>query len=694
MSTYRMADVVPLIAAEAERQGVDPKLAIAHFVAENTSDGVLKPEKQVSLNTQGIGPNGKPSGAVGLFQVVGQTLKGLRDQGYIPANLNYATLEGQVQAGVAAVKESQKVGGGEDVMAGAAQYVDGAAGLRGYRGAGPMPTQTAGYLPKIARSMGMTWSGTAKLPVETKGAVTDNMAVFQSTLDKNLPMLRAMGVEQDGIAANLKGAISEGAAANAAGITAASDREAATVNRDNDLLGVFGLRRDDLVENMTKVSAAEHEMQKMKPTVDALMSMNPLQNPVKWIAAQFQLGSLVPQYNALVQNRDSAAQAIQLRQGLDARQRELTPAITIQQISAEARAKLELNAANAKADLAKVDMQNIAGRTKFLSEELNWAQTGAQMSISNARLMAEQLNLQMHEREEKAKADQLIKINLWRLGLGAPEITTMAQFNALPKDQKDFMINSAGSGTTPGRAITAIKEFGSLPSLQRNRDTAAMGDTVALVVDSIRQKLDPNLPENAGKKENDILEFQVDKQVRAWRDEMKTGNMLNVSSNNPFRMKADIFARAPGLEDNSIAKFVLGEGKNLPQMGEKEILAKAVGQVRAGQDVDKTTQELYDFFSKGTEFQFKSKGMGTLGFDSRTYKGDRSYAIGDNVFGWRDTTFGDKYAAKAPIQMLNPTSVKNFLVAQTVEGIKQEAAAAGLQVIPGNPKRDLYGQQR
>jgi hypothetical protein len=149
-----MGDLLPLIDEEAKRQGVDPALVRAIFVAENSSDGVLRPDRQVALGTQGITPEtGKPSGALGLFQVVPTTLRGLIKQGYVPPTINYSTLQGQIEAGVAAVKEaaatSQRVVGKFDPLAAAAQYVNGGAGLAGYIGKGEMPNQPRGILRKF-----------------------------------------------------------------------------------------------------------------------------------------------------------------------------------------------------------------------------------------------------------------------------------------------------------------------------------------------------------------------------------------------------------------------------------------------------------------------------------------------------------------------------------------------------------------
>jgi hypothetical protein len=77
MSTYKIGEILPLIDEEAKRQGVDPAFARSILVSENSGDGMLRPDRIVDLETKGIDPKtGKPSGALGIFQVVGSTLRG------------------------------------------------------------------------------------------------------------------------------------------------------------------------------------------------------------------------------------------------------------------------------------------------------------------------------------------------------------------------------------------------------------------------------------------------------------------------------------------------------------------------------------------------------------------------------------------------------------------------------------------
>ena len=92
----------PRLVRKQKHKGIDPSTVLALFTAENTADGVFKPEKRISLKTT------SPAGASGIGQIMPATLAGLKSQGWLDKNTDYGTLAGQVKAMVAAVKQTQK----------------------------------------------------------------------------------------------------------------------------------------------------------------------------------------------------------------------------------------------------------------------------------------------------------------------------------------------------------------------------------------------------------------------------------------------------------------------------------------------------------------------------------------------------------------------------------------------------------
>ena len=104
---------------------------------------------------------------------------------------------------------------------------------------------------------------------------------------------------------------------------------------------------------------------------------------------------------------------------------------------------------------------------------------------------------------------------------------------------------------------------------------------------------------------------------------------------------------------------------------EKEILAYATAQIKAGKNPDQVAMDVAEFFSKGYEYQFQARGLGTLGFDPRTYNKQIYYGIGSNVFGFFSRAFGGAPAVERPINLMNPTSVKQFLIETQIKTMQQ-----------------------
>lgn len=723
MSSFSMGDLIPLIQQESVAQGMDPATVIAHFIAENTSDGKLDPKRKVSLTTQGITPEtGKPSGALGLFQIVPTTLKGLMRNGLIPANLDYNTLEGQIKAGVAAVKEAQQVAanrlGKPDVYAGAAQYVNGNAGLQGYLGTGAMPAQAAGYLKKIAAALGegsgpqvASWGRENRTPtpippdssvVADKSSTTvssmlkasgDSVDEFKKIAASNLELLKAMGVNLDAATQQATQASQETAAATTAAAQAAAAREADKLRRDQNVISVFGLdaasKDSALIADMAKQASQQQVADSLKPQIDSLMAMDPLTNPIKWIAAQFQLGSLVPKYNAAIQNRNQLRSNIDSQIATATAVQQITPAITLDTIHREMQAKSQLAAAAAKADAARFTAENINAHARFISEEMQWAAQTSAMSASQARLYMESVGIAKDEEAKKDEQAMLDRINRVRLSYGAPAIS-LREFKFLPKDQQEALINANPSPASPGEGILNLKQFGDVNALSQQQGNTAMSEQVNSIMDKVKQKYDQERMMNArGEKPDETLKRVINDQYKVWRAEIASGDMTRASSDNPYRINAVQASQTPGLEANSIALWVKDTAKTLPadSIKEKEILSQAIGQIAAGVSVDKVANDVAEFYSKGYEYQFKSRGLGTLGFDSNTYQGKKYYGVHSDVFGFWQRMFGAPSVNK-PIDLTNATSVKHFLIETTVKAQARSPSTA----LTGRGDPNLQGQ--
>lgn len=683
MSSYKMGDLIPLIIKEAELQGVDPKVASAIFIAENTHDGVLAPEKQVRLDQQGITPStGQPSGAKGIFQIVGSTLENLKKQGKLDPNVDYNTLEGQIKAGIAAVKDVVSSTGGQDPLAAASMYVDGQAGLAGYSGTGPMPEQTAGYLPKFARAAGISYTK-KNIPLDQQAFLGASVDTLKSIVDRNLPVLQAMGLQVDQNTADSKAAVKENLDANVAGIQAAADREKLTLARDQQLQTTFGLGPVQDGRTMEAIAAITGKMAEMKGPIDHLMAINPFANPIAWVRAQMQLQTLVPQYNAMVQNKDTLATQLAERQAAATNAKSLTPALTVEQINQEALAKTKIAAASANADLAKLSADNLSGRFRLMNEELSYGQALTNVSLAQARLMADSVGVKWAQTDKDNKNAQLAQINARRVQWGLPPLLSWEQFKSLPATQQETLINATTQAPTPGVAVRTIMEGDGLGTLRKQSPVMAQL-AVDLYNDRKVKQVTDNLIRTKGMKEGEAFEKAVNIRYEEWRKELTNGDMSSVSPDNPYKLRAKLWAGAPGLETNSIAQFVKGPGEKMVELGEKELLQYAIGEISAGKNVDQVTEDFVSFMEQGRKYMFTSAGLQTLGFDSTTGTGKVDYTVSPNVFGFFDRLFGRKTMEK-PVNLMDRTQVKNFLVYTKAKQASMQDNTSHRLIGGGNP---------
>lgn len=721
-SSFPMGSLVPMIVSAAQQAGVDPNIALAHFVAENTSDGVLSPDRAVSLNTMGKNPDGSNSGAVGLFQVVGRTLQGLKDKGLIPKDLDYNTLQGQIQAGVAAVKDAHSQDNG-DPFRGAALYANGQQGLQAYdtmkagSGTAGMPAQLVGYLPKFKNSLGTAGPGSpgvstpgSSLPASAGPGMRTGVSVHTNVMDpalqasmvgayndystdsgKMMDMLQAMGVQLATAGQQMKGGIEARAEAEAAGANAAASRETDVMNRDNKLLDVFNINPNNpgsaLIDGMDQFTQQDQVANKLKPQVDALMAINPMTDPLTWVAAQVQLTSLVPQYNAAIQNRDRAAGTIATRQQLDAQQKTLTPASTIETIQNEKASKVALAQAQATIDKSKVDQDMMNTNIRYMQDGLAVAGNKFQASVGINRMMLDKVGITANNSLKTDEQKILDNANVIRLGLGQPPLQSVSELKSLPKDQQDFLINTSPQAMDPGAAASYIYASNGRAALRQN--SPVMEGVIGNMVDRASQIVAANLPvwRSQGMKQEEMQKKAFSEVYNEWYTQTSSGDMTKTSVDNPYRMRPQIYAMAPGLEDNSIAKFVRGEGKNLPTLqnsgGEREVMAYAVSQVNSGRDADAVAADMYNYFKLGGDAQRKQMGLSTLGFDPRTQqmRGGKklntpeiSYGVNADIFGgnlFGSLPFaGQIGGSKADVQMLNQNSIKGWLVLQRVKSIQ------------------------
>lgn len=685
---YRMGDVIPLIQAEAAAQGIDPKIALGIFLSENTSDGVPKPDKMVSLTTQGINQEtGKPSGALGLFQVVNTTLNNLRAQGKIPADLDYGTLSGQIKAGIAAVKDALVSTGGKDPYAAAALYLDGQKGLEAYK-AGQPTSQSPAYFQRFAAaigdstsSFGRRFSVSGKLfdPEDlTKLRTYSDEAI--STSQRARELLSAMGVKLDTATNELVSAVQKEGEAAVGAINAKASQEAYKASQAQSLFAAFGLQAQ-ANKSLQEMALQDQLIEAAKPKIDQLLAVNPLANPIAYMLAQFQLRTAVPQYNTLVQDKIRAKQQLAERQALAEAQRSLTPQTTVDMVEKQRLADLDLTAAQAAQKVADAKVKYRGMQLQMIKEDVAYAMAPAEAQQALMRFNAQSYTAGEAAAGKIADTQKVGRINDVSELLGGPRFQDMAQVRGLNKEAQD-QLEKLTMNPGPGAAIAFVTNFNTFPNL-RAQGRSAFAAQAQQLADAAKEAYIADWkasPANAGKPVPPmtvpLLEEYGDRVYKRHREEVNSKNMFAVSKDNPYKMSPSQYAVAfKNPDENIFAKYVMESAAQKIELADKDVIRYAVSRVQNGENIDKVAAALVTFIGKGREAQWKTRGLSTLGYDPNTEGEAKTYRVNINdLYGLYNRWFGaaSNITGMTP-DLLNLSEAKNLLVRATAASYRNSA---------------------
>jgi hypothetical protein len=524
--------------------------------------------------------------------------------------------------------------------------------------------------------------------VKSKASAVDS--IIQSTT----PMVNAILGDLQTASAQARQATEATAVAAASKVGAQSEATVQKLEQDSRIATMLGLNADGgtpfLEAQLAKWSAADEKVQTAKPIIDQLTSINPFTDPVKWLFAQIQLTSAVPAYNAEVQNRDSASQAIALRSELETKLKSNIPAMTVESVKKQAIAESEIAAAQATITSYKLKEQAATLTMQAVNEQIRWNQGAAQLSVDQARLLLQNLGISAEEKLAKEDQAETDRANLVRISFGAEPITNK-QFKQLPPDQREMLLNASVGKTTLADSMMLIQKLGTPRTLASQSPT--MAKTYWNIVNSIEPvyaKMNKDLGDKRSQDEK--MRAAISVKDKQWRDEVATGDYTAASPDNPYKMAPREYAAAPELKDNLVAKWVNTGGLNgQPQdnLSEKEVLTFLAAQAKVpGVNLDQVAEQGAQFFKIGQEYQYKSRKMGTLGFDKPLIDGKLSYPMNTTPMTEGLTGFMRK---PDYVNGADPTALKHFILKSYAETVtarqSQLEARTGL-----NPSSFTFGQ--
>lgn len=684
---FKLSELIALVEAEATRQGVDPKFTSSILAAENTSDGTIT-DKLVSLGTT----SGK--GATGIGQVMPATAKGLITQGYLSKDVDLASRDGQIQLMVAALKEKQRYAKGDPIKL-AIAYNAGPQHVLAYENSGGdigvLPKETQDYLQKVNRNFKLSISQTA-----TPQGALDNIAnKANSYIARTDELLAAMQGETGKFIAGSREA--EDAAIRMGDLKAASIRaktggDLERLDFRKNLLRSMGVDAGDpgslLMSAQREAAVAQQETAILRPELDRLRAVSFTDDPVAWLKAQFQLNSTAQRYNSAANRWNTAVQQSDQLRAAAKDMVVLDPGVSRDAVQKEAEA--EANAAVAEAVLKKSTIAQQGRQATLSAMGMEMQVMGQQFQHAEALARLASHRMSLREAGEKTTRETLDMdlVNTFLVKVGKKTLTA-DQFKTMNAAEKTQIMTLANRRTTdiadtPGKSLGVLWDQQSYSQFKDG-----LSDTAGVFLETYHTKALAAAKQlaitNPKLKSEQAYEQAADSLYTGWRKELEKRNYSDLSADSPFRMRANVFATAPALKDNSIAQYVLATPEAGSKLTPNDILTYAVGQVHAKKPVNMVAKEIRDFFYQGSLQQGQEFRLPLLGVNSKNPKsGNFEFPVDGDVFGilqrLRDGRLVN--SPQAELQLFNEASITNFLVMNVAAQAANQAARAMPGTVP------------
>lgn len=641
---FSLGEILPRVAQEAVKQGVDPLLAQAIIIAEHTADGEPNLSQQISLTTK------SNKGAVGVGQVMPATLEALKQRGFLPKDLDYNSLDGQIAASVATLRELQSRLGSDPVRLVVGYNASSKAGRR-FELTGELPAETSKHLKKVETAMtrlGSTTTSTSKKIFapgtieeldEQATAYATRSKEAQNTVQELLQILH--GTANQGIEA-----LDKTKEATREQLEAQTALDTARQRRQQQIIAAFGIDSSDpssrlLQEQATEIRA-DATLKALQPEIERLSSINPLSDPIGWLFGQFKLAQLSNQWNAAANIKDVAQTNIFALQQQAESQKNLEPELLETERKRVAAAAADIAAQKALLEQARLRTELLGQQISVINTELAWQGRSVDQSLAIARLMAERQVHGLTTRGTVEEENQLKNVNALVAAAGGQPYT-LVEWRGLDKTKRDRLASQArnvpmGSlGNSPEESLSILLEHNFLPALERNNPT--MSRFVHQFATLAREYADKNAltPQFVKLKEDEKLFKAAEIVATKWRKELGETTRDKLDDTNPFYMHSGIYASAQELKANPIAMHAADEfTKNRKKLTDEEIVRYAQSLALSGtMPLDKVVKYLQDWYEYGPKQQAAAYGLRTLGFrldDPSNDRGEITYRLPGAVF--------------------------------------------------------------
>lgn len=705
MANFSQSEVLDEVGKQATAAGIDPFMAKAVVLAENTKDGSLKSRTSYS------GDAVSPKGASGVMQVMPATAMGLQGAGFLPADWKHdaGNLVTQVAAGIAAMKEKMgRMNDPADPGELASVYNGSSATHRAYKVGllDQMPAETKQYTVKLRNAMaelgapidpndsqrianaastpgaagaaGRTQSTTNKTttrsnasdPATTQLMYTDAMGAVApgGSFDQATDSVTADSQRQREADKSLTASFTAAgiAAADVAGTKAAID--AANAATRAKILSISNMNHEAVGNEMQKaldaVTSTSDKAASLRPEIDRRMAVGIFDNPLEWFVNQTRLPGMVAEYNGIVGQQATAEERYKSLASIVTTQQTLTQATQADQIAAHGRAEAKSALATAKLNSDKLESDAVGAniRNTMTLQQL----TGQKIAIESKLMdMTKETTVTSEANSDKASAAKQLQIDVDRISnlqLAAGGSPMSAQeYKLLPPAQRAIYSSAASSGKFGkdfGESFMFVQDKGDLAKMAIKEGAATanwvQGTGAAVNKEARDLVAQRHLAGDKTATQAKVLPDLLNAKQEKYETESVT-DMRTASKDNPMKLDYATISKDPLIANNVVANWVnmygpAGTNKLMENVDEQLMLGSFVQAVKDGKltpaQVGKDFSEFYKFatLKQANTTQYQIFGL------SRPL--NKTYPVIVSGFG----------AASTGLDLGNATSVENKIV--------------------------------
>lgn len=714
MADFSLAEVFQEIEKQAKEMGVDPMMAKALAVAENTSSGSIAGKKTYS------GSAVSPVGASGVMQVMPATARGLQQAGFLPPEWKHdpSNLSTQVQAGLAAIKEKMRRMNDPSDIGEMASVYNGSSKTHAAYKAGRMdllPEETKQYAEKLRRATmelggnagaGRGTQGVAEAQaLSTPGATTTRTSTSQrqalydpvaqqTFLDDILNYTGAGGGVDQTVAQLQQAAANRGAAGEEllAAITAAGAAkgeeaaskaalQAGAASQRAVILAKMNLNPAKTGNEMDKafdtITTTGDQISAMRADINNRQQTNIVTNPLQWLIDKSVLPGLVKKFNGTVDVQNDAIARYRDLASITGTQQSLSAATDADGILRAGKAAADSDAADAAAKAAglKVELAGAEIRDMQTTKSLMGQKLDLQLKALQLSKVTETSSTSDSERVAAKKFEEQTFANIQNMikAAGGNPPANITELKMLTPKKREALMQAATSGTF-GENFSESFQF-----VWENGNRAKLatqgGAGVVTWIQGTAQEASKLVGVQAAEAEKFKKHFDGKKALPEVLNAMQSKyeaegakNMREASEFNPLRIEYKSASDAPELKNNAMAIWLKeygpgGPKETMQKVDEGRVVQKFAQAVKDGSMTPAyAAGQISEYYKIATVKQAKATNYPMFGIS----KPSKTYVV----------QLPDLGASSSTVDLGDPVQVENALTRKIVADVTAARWAA------------------